>query len=83
MFNVRKIEELKNLEISIETNIEAMDRLENWINRVENKLNYSEDDYLREELSTLKYLQFTLNYLDKQYVSTYRKLGGKKVFNYE
>lgn len=74
LIKVSKIEELKKLEIVIEENIEAMDKLENWINRVEGELKYERFNFLEEELKTLKYLRFTLLFLDKQYLMAYRKL---------
>ena len=82
-FRTRNVELQRSLEESIKLNIKALDRLENWINRVTDEFKYSEDEYLKDELETLKYLKFTLTYLDKQYRKAYKQAGGKKVFSYE
>ena len=83
MFNVRNVELQRDLEKSIEMNINALDRLENWIYRVQDQLNYCEDNYLQDELEVLEYLRFSMKYLDKQYNEAYKRAGGKKVFSYE
>lgn len=83
MFNVRNVELQRDLEKSIELNINALDRLKNWINRVRDQLNYCEDNYLKNELEVLEYLQFSMKYLDTQYREAYKLAGGKKVFSYE
>ena len=79
MKNPKKVtkEELKNsLLQSLEYNSEALDYVENQIVRFEDLLKYNENDEASlNTLNVLKYIEFSLNYLDKSYNETLKSIG--------
>lgn len=76
--NISK-EELKNsLLQSLEYNSKALDYIENVLNRAEDNLKYNPDDPdFAEIVSTVKYIKFSLSYLDNQYNESLKRLGVK------
>lgn len=78
MKKVSNIEILHNLESTLKKNTNALDYVENEINRLNDILAYNENDTIsKEHLENLEYLKFTLYYLDKQYMKSFKSLGGK------
>lgn len=74
--NVPKIELIHSLKESVEKNSEALDYVQNEITRVSDRLEYVENDYVMEDtLKNLKYIEFTLQYLDSQYRKSLKQLG--------
>lgn len=70
-------EEIKNsLILTLEKNTIALDYIENVLHRTEDLYKYNEDDEdVKEQLDVLKYIKFSLTYLDKQYNDSLKKLG--------
>lgn len=78
MKKVSNIEILNNLEETLKQNTNAIDYVENEINRVKDILSYNEYDYVSKDfLKNLEYIKFTLYYLDNQYMTAFKKCGGK------
>ena len=74
--NVSKVELIHSLKESIDKNAEALDYVQNEITRVSDRLEYVENDYVMEDtLKNLKYIEFTLQYLDSQYRKSLKQLG--------
>lgn len=71
--------ELKNsLLETLSHNNDALDYIQNQINASENVLGYMpEDKETQKRLNIEKYIQFSLNYLDKMYTDNLKKLGVK------
>lgn len=69
--------ELKNsLLETLKHNDDALDYIQNQIYASENVLGYMpEDKETQERLNIEKYIQFSLNYLDKMYSDNLKKLG--------
>lgn len=75
---VSNLEMQHSLRETLQMNSIALDNVDNWVHNVEDKLKYNERDLeLQEDLEVLKYIQFCLNYLDKQYSVAYKRVGGK------
>lgn len=75
---VNKVELLNSLKTTLEQNTKAIDNVTMWIHSCEDRLAYNEEDFeAQDALETLKYIEFSLRYLDKQYMDCYRKSGGK------
>lgn len=75
---VGKVEILKSLKNTMKQNTDALDYIENLIYQVQNELGYSpEDKNLQEDLESLKYIRFSLYYLDDMYMKAFNKHGGK------
>lgn len=73
--NVSKKELIDSLNKSLKLNKNALDYVENCINKCEDLLNYNEKDLIaKDDLENLKYIKFTLNYLEKQYNESLRGL---------
>lgn len=70
-------EELKNsLLISIEHNSDAIDYIANEISRYENLLKYNENDVdSTRNLTILRFIKYSLDYLDKCYSDNLKKIG--------
>ena len=80
--NVSKLELTNSLLQSIDYNDSALDYIENVLNKAEDNLKYNPDDKDFEEIvSVLKYIKFSLNYLDKQYKDSLKRLGVRFGFN--
>lgn len=65
---ITKLEKRNGLVQTLDYNTQALDYIENEINRYENFVKYNEDD--KQSLNTLnvlKYIQFSLKYLDDMY----------------
>lgn len=69
--------ELKNsLLETLAHNEDAIDYIKNNISRTENILGYAPEDMeAQEQLKIEKYIEFSLNYLDKQYTDNLKRLG--------
>lgn len=75
---VSYLEMQHSLRDTLEKNNIALDKLENWIHNVDDKLKYNEEDVeLKEDLNVLKYIMFCMTYLDEQYSIAYKRVGGK------
>lgn len=76
--NVSK-EELKDSLIkSLKYNSNALDYIENVLNRARDLLKYNEKDIeTKETVEILEYIKFSLTYLDKQYSESLKKVGVK------
>lgn len=81
MKNMNKVSnvELKNsLLISLQYNSDALDYIQDRILKVENFIKYNEDDDVsRNELSVLKYIEFTLEYVEDCYNKSLKQVGGR------
>lgn len=80
---MRKREEVSNMDlknsllISIQYNSEALDYIAERIKKVEDFIKYNEDDEVsKNELSVLRYIDFTLKYVDDCYYKSLNQLGG-------
>lgn len=74
--NVSKLELKHSLLDTLSKNEIALDYIQNKIFNTENKLGVSpEDEILKSDLETEKYIQFTLRYLDKMYRDSLKKIG--------
>lgn len=80
---MRKREEVSNMDlknsllISIQYNSEALDYIAERIKKVEDFIKYNEDDEVsKNELSVLRYIDFTLKYVDDCYDKSLNQLGG-------
>lgn len=85
---MKKIKNVSNQELkdsllkSIEYNSNALDYIENVLNRARDRLKYNEYDKENKEIvETLEYIKFALTYLDKQYIDSLKKVGVKSGFN--
>lgn len=77
--NVSNKEVVDNLKKTLVLNDKAIDYLENVIRKAQDRLEYNpEDEEYKDILEVLKYIQFSLLYLDKSYKESLKKLGGKK-----
>lgn len=75
---VNKVELLSSLRSTLEKNTDAIDNVSMWVNSCEDRLNYNENDIeAKEALETLKYIDFSLRYLDKMYMKCFKDNGGK------
>lgn len=75
---VSKVELLNSLKTTLEQNTKAIDNVTMWIHSCEDRLGYNEEDYeAQDALETLKYIEFSLRYLDRQYMDCFKKNGGK------
>lgn len=71
-----KLEVINSLKESIRKNSHALDSLENWINSLKYRINYNEKDFeAKEDLEVLQYMYITLQFLDKQYKDSLKRLG--------
>ena len=81
MRNDRKVSKLELKNSLLETlshNDSALDYIQNEIYKTENVLGIDPaDKQVQESLNIQKYIKFTLEYLDKQYTDTLKKLGVK------
>lgn len=70
-------EELKNiLLVSIEHNTDAIDYISNEISRYENLLKYNDKDVdSTRNLTILRYIKYSLDYLDVCYSDNLKKIG--------
>lgn len=66
-----------SLNNAIDKNVIALDKLENWINKVSDMYSYNEDECLVDDLDTLKYIKYCLEYLGTMYEESYKQYGGK------
>lgn len=74
---VSKIEKINSLKQTLYYNSEALDYLKNEISRYENFVKYNEDDtQALNTLNVLKYIEFSLKYLDDTYEKGLILLGG-------
>lgn len=74
---VSKLEQRNALVQTLEYNSNALDYVENEINRFENFVKYNENDMQSlNTLNVLKYIQFSLKYLDDTYNKGLMLLGG-------
>lgn len=75
---VNKVELLSSLRTTLEKNTNAIDNVTTWIINCEDRLKYNENDYdAKDALETLKYIDFSLRYLDKMYIKCFKENGGK------
>lgn len=75
MFKKDKNEIKKSLDDTIIKNNNALDYIQNKISKVQNLVDYNSDDVISiDELNNLKYIEFTLKYLDKSYKDSLRSL---------
>lgn len=75
MFKKDKNEIKKSLDDTIIKNNNALDYIQNKISKVQNLVDYNPDDVISiDELNNLKYIEFTLKYLDKSYKDSLRSL---------
>lgn len=73
---VSKLELKNSLLETLDNNDKALDYIQNAIYRTDNVLKLDPSDKnVQEQLNTEKYIQFTLNYLDKMYSDNLKKLG--------
>lgn len=73
---VSKLELKNSLLESLDNNDKALDYIQNAIYRTDNILKLDPlDKSVQEQLNIEKYIQFTLNYLDKMYTDSLKKLG--------
>lgn len=78
MDNVSNLEVKNCLRESMELNVIAIDFIEEELKKYEDRLKYNEDDEeAKYNLNCLKYIKFSLYYLDRQYMKAFRKCGGK------
>ncbi len=76
--NVSKEELKHSLITSLEYNAKALDYIENVLNRAEDSLKYNEEDEDYQDIVvTLKYIKFSLTYLENQYNESLKKVGVK------
>lgn len=76
--NKKSVEVLNSLKVTLNQNEEALDYVENNIRHFQDMLVISpEDVVLQQDLKSLQYIRFSLEYLDKVYSKTYKKYGGK------
>lgn len=76
--NTKSVEVLNSLRVTLSQNDDALDYLENSIRHTQDMLGFSPDDViLQQDLKTLQYIRFSLEYLDNVYRKTYKKYGGK------
>lgn len=70
-------EELKNsLLLSLEHNSDAIDYITNEISRFESYCKYNENDKTSvQTLTTLRYIKYSLDYLDKCYGDNLKRIG--------
>lgn len=75
---VSKIELQNSLLETLSNNDKALDYIKNQIFRTDNVLKLDpSDEVVQEQLNIEKYIEFTLNYLDKMYCDNLKKLGVK------
>lgn len=75
MLKKDKKEIKKSLDDTIIKNNNALDYIQNKISKVQNLVDYNPDDFISiDELNNLKYIEFTLKYLDKSYKDSLRSL---------
>ncbi len=81
LFQTKKVSNLEmqhSLKETLQKNTRAIDYIQECINKCQDILKYNENDFqVKDELENLEYIQFTLYYLDKQYMKSYKKVGGK------
>ncbi len=76
--NVSKLELKNSLLETLKHNNDALDYIQNCIYRTENVLKLDPSDKsVQDQLNIEKYIQFSLNYLDKMYVDNLKNLGVK------
>ena len=79
MKNPKKVskEELKSyLFLSIDYNDEAIDYVQNEISKYENFVKYNEEDFVsKDTLHVLRYMEFSLKFLDRSYNLALKELG--------
>lgn len=76
--NVSKEEQKNSIIQTLEYNTEALDYIQNEINRHEDFLKYKDDSEIRSQLNILKYIHFSLTYLDDTYNKSLILLGASK-----
>lgn len=75
--NVTKLEMKNSLLQTLEYNSEALDFIENESHKYEDLLKYDDlDGSIKNIQNILKYIKFSLNYLDDMYNESLKKLGG-------
>lgn len=75
--NVSKGELKASIIQSLEHNTEAIDYVENEINRLKDLLIYREkDEELSRVIKILEYIKFSLLYIDDCYNKSLKKIGG-------
>lgn len=62
---------------AINKNEIALDNVKNWIFKVDDMIKFSDYDNLQEDLATLKYIEYCLEYLGDMYKKSYKQYGGK------
>lgn len=73
---VSKLEEINSLKQTLSYNDIALDYVINELNRTEDVFRFNETDKdVQERLNTLKYIKFSLEYLDKAYSDRLKALG--------
>lgn len=74
---VSNIEKINSLNQSLYYNTEALDYIQNEISRYENFVKYNEEDTQSlNTLNVLRYIEFSLKYLDDTYNKGLILLGG-------
>lgn len=80
---MRNIKKVSNAQLrasiiqSLEHNVEAVDYVENELNRLNDLLKYREDDVeLSRKIHILEYIKFSLLYIDDCYNKSLKKIGG-------
>ena len=75
---VSKQDKIKCLKDTMKKNAEAIDYVEECLNIAKDRLSYNENDVQSQiDKEQLEYIKFTLYYLDKMYMKSFRTLGGK------
>ena len=75
--NISKQEQINSINQTLQYNSDALDYIQNEILRYEDMLLYKEDWKEGEEiLNILKYIEFSLKYLDDSYNKSLILLGG-------
>lgn len=80
--NVTRTEKIHEILKTLEHNSDALDYVRNEIFRFDNMLKYNSEDYeVANIFKILKYIEFSLNYLDDCYNKSLDKLGYTKMIN--
>ena len=74
--NISNTELSKSLKQSLEYNSEAIDYIENLLNQKKDFAKYKYNNELDSEINILRYIHFTLKFIDGQYKDSLKKVGG-------